>query len=92
MERYLTLNMHQLLHITDSVKQLGPLYTFSCFDHEHSNGVLAKMVHSNCGIDKQVSYSFSCLQRMSALAAANDVQIEYLHDILRISKPPSQGT
>ena len=86
-ERYLTFNLHQLLHLTDSVKYLGPLYTFSCFDHEHCNGVLAKMVHSYCGVDKQISYTFSCLQSMCALSAANDVQVEYIHDV-----PPSHGT
>ena len=37
--RYLTMNMHQLLHLTESVKYLGPLHTFSCFDHEHCNGL-----------------------------------------------------
>ena len=36
-ERYLTC---KLLHLADSVEELGPLYTFSCFDHESANGAL----------------------------------------------------
>ena len=76
-ERYLSCNMHQLLHLSDSVEQLGPLFTFSCFDHESCNGLLGKMVHSNRGIDKQIMYTFSSMQRMCSLAAENNVQVEY---------------
>ena len=37
-ERYLNCNLHQLLYLSDTVKDVGPLYTFSCFDHENCNG------------------------------------------------------
>ena len=86
-ERYLTCNMHQLLHLADSVEQLGPLYTFSCFDHESANGALARMVHSNCGLDKQIMHTFSTVQTMCSIAAENDVQVQYLDDALHYSKP-----
>ena len=39
--------MYQILHLPAVVKDLGPLFTSSCFDHEDSNGKLAKMVHSH---------------------------------------------
>ena len=90
-ERYLTLNMHQLLHLTDSVKYLGPLHTFSCFDHEHSNGLLTKTVHSNCGVDKQIMSMFSYLQGMCRLSSENNVQEEWIDNILYFSRSSSKG-
>ena len=68
--------MHQLLHLTDSVRQLGPLYTFSCFDHKILMACL-QICYIQTGIDKQVSYTFSCLQSMCALAEVEEVQMEY---------------
>jgi hypothetical protein len=66
--RYLSCNMHQILHLPAVVKDLGPLFTSSCFDHEDSNGKLAKMVHSHACIDAQILSSFGNLQRLSDLA------------------------
>ena len=34
----MTLNVHQLVHLADSVRYLGPLYTHSCFPYEDKNG------------------------------------------------------
>lgn len=81
--------MHQLLHLADCVEQLGPLHIFSCFDHETANGLLAKMVHSKCGLDKQIMYTFSCMQKMCNVhvAAENNAQMEYLEYITKISRP-----
>ena len=74
--RYLTMNMHQLLHLTESVKYLGPLHTFSCFDHEHCNGLLTKMIHSSHRVDIQLIYMFSSLQSICSLAQDKHVQTE----------------
>ena len=54
--------MHQLLHLPDTVQDLGPLFTMSCFDHEDTNGKLARMVHSHDSVDSQIVTSFSILQ------------------------------
>lgn len=83
--------MHQLLHLPDCVRDLGPLYTSSCFDHEHSNGLLARMVHSNCGVDVQISFTFSCLQSMCALAAETNVETEHLQELLVHYKTSHNG-
>ena len=86
-KRYLTLNMHQLLHLADCVKNLGPLFSFSCFDHEHCNGIISKMIHS---IDVQLCSTFSALQSMCALTMNRNVQMDYLKDIL-YSRQVSKG-
>ena len=54
-ERYLGCNIHQLLHLPDTVKDLGPLFTTSCFDHEDTNGKLARMVHSHACVGSQIT-------------------------------------
>ena len=61
--------MHQLLHLPDNVKDMGPLFTFSCFDHEDTNGKLAKMVHSRACMDSQILSSFSTLPRLWELSS-----------------------
>ena len=44
-ERYMTLNVHSLLHLPMTVKQLGPLWSISCFSFESANGELLKLFH-----------------------------------------------
>lgn len=43
-ERYMTAVVHQLVHLTDTVRHLGPLWVYSCFAFEDANGMLLKMV------------------------------------------------
>ncbi|KAK3932902.1 Opacity-related protein POPM1 [Frankliniella fusca] len=43
--RYLGLNVHQLLHLSMVVKNLGPLFVYSCFTYESLNGKLSNLVH-----------------------------------------------
>ena len=66
--RYLGCNMHQLLHLPDTVRDLGTLFTSSCFDHEDTNGKLGEMVHSHTCVDSQILSSFSALQRLWELS------------------------
>ena len=44
-EHFITLNVHQLLHLTDDVRDLGPMYTHSCFSFEDKNGFILKLIH-----------------------------------------------
>ena len=67
---YLSCNLHQLLHLANSVENLGPLHTFSCFDHEDSNGKISRMVHSRSGVDVQIVTAFSMLQSLSSLCSS----------------------
>ena len=90
-ERYLTLNMHQILHLTETVRNLGPLHTFSCFDHEHANGLLCRMIHSTHRVDLQLTYMFSTFQSMCNLAQNRNFQIEYLEHIIPSSSSMKGG-
>lgn len=95
-ERYLGCNIHQLLHLPDTVRELGPLFTTSCFDHEDTNGKLAKMVHSHACVGSQILSSFSSLQRLWDLSnqyvdpgSPNFERISVLIDSKTITLPKS---
>lgn len=66
-ECYMTLNLHQLLHLADSVRYLGPLYTSSCFSFENNNGFLLKMIRGTQSIDKQITTGISFIQKLPEL-------------------------
>ncbi len=52
--RYCTLNVHQLLHLTDCVRNNGPLWAYSCFAFESVNGELMKLFHGTQSVDTQI--------------------------------------
>ena len=52
-------NIHLLLHLPDTVKELGPLWAYSCFHFEGLNGVLKGLVRGTQHIDKQLVISYS---------------------------------
>lgn len=47
-------NLHILRHLTDIVRDLGPLWTSSCFKFEHFNGILKYLVHGTQYVGLQV--------------------------------------
>ena len=55
-EEYMTMNVHLLLHLLDTVKRLGPLWGHSCFPFESLNGYLLTLFHGTTHVDKQVKY------------------------------------
>lgn len=64
---YMTLNLHQLIHLADSVRYLGPLYTHSCFSFEDKNGAILKMIRGTQCIDSQITTGISFVQKLPEL-------------------------
>jgi len=52
----MTIIVHSLLHLPETVKTLGPLWAHSCFAFEAANGELLKLFHGSQKVEKQVSY------------------------------------
>lgn len=52
----MTMNIHNLLHVTRSVEQLGPLWANSSFEFEDANGDLKSMFHGSQNVDMQVRW------------------------------------
>ena len=67
-ERYMSANIHLLLHLPDSVRELGPLWAYSCFHFEGLNGILKGLVHGTQEIHKQLMTSYSYLKYLPAIA------------------------
>ena len=59
--------MHQLVHLVDTVRQLGPLYSHSCFPFEDKNGLLMKMIKCTQNIDQQILIGISFIQKLPEL-------------------------
>ena len=53
-ERYMTINIHYLLHLSSDVQSLEPLWAYSCFPFENLNGELKHMFHGSRYIDTQI--------------------------------------
>ena len=64
---FMTLNVHQLVHLADSVRYLGPLYTHSCFSFEDKNGSILKMIQGTQYIDNQIITGISFVQKLPEL-------------------------
>ncbi|CAG2191594.1 unnamed protein product [Mytilus edulis] len=63
-QRYMTLNMHSLLHLPECVEDLGPMWVYSCFPYENANGLLTKLFHGTQNIELQIISSLSIVQNM----------------------------
>lgn len=67
--RYMTSNVHLLLHITDKVRDLGPLWANSCFYFEDYNGQLRSLFHGTQNIDSQIGFAVCVHQNLNKLSA-----------------------
>ncbi|CAC5384005.1 unnamed protein product [Mytilus coruscus] len=66
-KKYMTLNIHQLVHLVDCVNELGPLYTHSCFPFEDKNGFVLKLIRGTQNIDSQIITGISFIQKLPEL-------------------------
>ena len=62
--RFTTMNIHQLLHLVDDVRDLGPLFTHSCFHFEDKNGFILKFINGTQSIDRQILSAVSFTQKL----------------------------
>ena len=65
--RYETYNAHGLLHLVDRVKDLGPLWTNSCFCFEDFNGELRHLFHGTQQVEMQIVLSVCIQQKIPEL-------------------------
>ena len=92
--RFETLNLHQLLHLTDDVRDFGPLFTHSCFSFEDKNGFILKLIHGTQFIDKQIISAVSITQKLPELREKSFVPgsaAETLYNKLHSPSRPQRG-
>ena len=63
-ERYMTANVHHLLHLTKIVKEFVPPYVYSCFPFEGANGSLLSYIKGTQHIDAQILETVSIRQSL----------------------------
>eukprot|EP00058_Branchiostoma_floridae_P004425 XP_002589913.1 hypothetical protein BRAFLDRAFT_81959 [Branchiostoma floridae] len=51
--KLVSLNVHNLLHYAQTVRELGPLFGHSCFFFEDINGQLLKLIHGTQAVEEQ---------------------------------------
>lgn len=68
-ERYMTCNVHQLLHLSNMVRDMGPLWCYSCFSFENANGVLLKLFHGTQHVDSQIAQKVCVMQYLPIMEA-----------------------
>ena len=51
------LNVHNLIHMVDGVRNWGPLWAYSCFGFESFNGEILKTVHGTGNVCNQIFWS-----------------------------------
>ena len=85
-ERHMSANIHQLLHLADVVKDLGPLWVYSCFPLEDFNGRLLKLFHGTQKPHQQIIESIGVIMRLP------EVNVKFNNDpivsplLLKLSK------
>lgn len=70
--RFCSLNIHQLLHLPESVQNLGPLWVNSCFSFENINGQLIKNVHGTTDVESQIVKIHMRNLKISALVSEEE--------------------
>ncbi|XP_064473705.1 uncharacterized protein LOC135388223 [Ornithodoros turicata] len=86
-ERFVTFNVHQLLHLTATVQHLGPLWAHSAFVFEDGNGRLTKTVTAANGVALQIVERVVLHQQLKLLlntqqlsARVREVCVDMLQD------------
>ena len=68
-ERYMTSNVHLLLHLTDKVEDLGPLWASSCFYFEDFNGQLRRLFHGTQHVERQIAFAVCVHQQLPSMSS-----------------------
>ena len=81
-------NVHSLLHLADGIKNLGPLWTHSCFPTESYNGNLLKIFHRTQNVELQIISALAISQSLPNLKSElipGSVEEEFLYSRESIS-------
>ena len=64
---FATLNLHQLLHLVDDCRELGPLYTHDCFSYEDKNRIILSFIHGTQCVASQIINAVAFAQQIPDL-------------------------
>ena len=70
-ERYMSANVHHLLHLPQVVRDFGPLYSYSCFAYEGLNGNLLSYIKGTQHVESQILETICIKQSLPYIAQAH---------------------
>ena len=86
----MTCNLHQILHLVETVEKFGPLFTISWFSFENLNGILKNFVMGSNSPELQISSSFTTFHYMLHLKntylTPNSEVLEFCNNVIFRSK------
>jgi hypothetical protein len=62
--QYMSMNVHNLVHLADIVKRWGPLWCWSCFPYESFNGTIMDTIHGTGNVCKDVFWQLQAKKRV----------------------------
>lgn len=65
--KFMTCNVHSLLHLSDLVLQFGPSWVLTCFPFENANGILKMLVHATRNAQIQICKGVSLYLMLDGL-------------------------
>uniref|UniRef100_A0A6V7IHC1 Transposase domain-containing protein n=1 Tax=Bracon brevicornis TaxID=1563983 RepID=A0A6V7IHC1_9HYME len=66
-EKFMTCNLHSLLHLCQIVQDFGPLSIYSCFPFENANGILKSLLHATRDAQLQIYDAVSSYVQLDSL-------------------------
>lgn len=63
-KNFVSLNVHNLTHLTEFVRMWGPLWCWSCFPFESFNGEIKKNIHGTGNVCRQIFWTFQAQKRI----------------------------
>ena len=73
-----TINMHLHGHLTECIRDFGPVYSFWCFSYERMNGILGSYRTNNHHVSVQYMHKFSASKAYAPINWPKEFSGEYL--------------
>lgn len=86
-EQFMTANLHNLLHLADTVRDGGPLFVTSCFSFENMNGQLSRLVTGTRFSGLQISTGLSYFMTIPRLLEDVDIDSIAFDYITHLTNP-----
>jgi hypothetical protein len=78
-----SMNVHILCHLTDCVKNWGPIWCYSCFAFETRNGDIKRLFHGSRDMSKQMAFSYIWMQVIPRAFVRTTVpQVQVVQNVL----------
>ncbi|XP_066923710.1 uncharacterized protein [Clytia hemisphaerica] len=73
-------NIHQLVHLCDDVRELGPLWTHSCFPFEDKNKFILNVIHGSQKVEFQLTSAVNLVHSLPEIVENTIMKDELLYN------------